>query len=305
MIKVNIKKTVKDSIHSYSLSDTSRELGGVLLGHYKEKDGHYWLEIEEKIIARHTEAAKSNITFTHMTWEYINQVKDDFFPNLKMLGWFHTHPGFGIFLSKEDCFIQKNFFNESWSIAYVIDPVHNNWGFFGWSNGSIVRIPENDIKIIPAKAEMAKSIAYSNYRPRSASVQGYKPGIWEKIRKKILFIILILSLTANVYLWFGDDGFSINSSTNIRENTAEQTSNTQNGNKDTDEQSYSDGLESEENDRNKKNGNQVSDSQNKNHKENNQNSNGNNVEPKEVLNRNDETEDDMLDDEEENKENNF
>ena len=58
-----------------------------------------------------------------------------------MVGWYHSHPRFGIFLSQYDVFIHSNFFAEQWQVAYVVDPVSGNSGIFGWENGEIVRYP--------------------------------------------------------------------------------------------------------------------------------------------------------------------
>lgn len=120
---VQINATSSEFINYYALSDTTQELGGVLLGNYAEKDGHFHIWVEAAIEAKHAEAAKSSVKFTHRSWEYINHIKDTQYPDYKVVGWFHTHPGFGIFLSEYDKFIQRNFFNLPWQIAYVVDPL--------------------------------------------------------------------------------------------------------------------------------------------------------------------------------------
>jgi proteasome lid subunit RPN8/RPN11 len=48
------------------------------------------------------------------------------------VGWYHTHPGFGIFLSNMDLFIHRNFFPQKWHIALVLDPVNKKSGYFCW-----------------------------------------------------------------------------------------------------------------------------------------------------------------------------
>ncbi len=137
-------------IYDYSLSDTSQELAGVLLGSYEEKDGHYRIFVKAAIEARYTEAAKGSVTFTHNTWDYINKVKDEKYPDYTIVGWFHTHPGFGIFLSGYDKFIHQYFFNLLWQVAYVVDPLAGQHGYFGWHSGSIVKIPfETETTIQP------------------------------------------------------------------------------------------------------------------------------------------------------------
>lgn len=140
-VYVYIKSSVIKEIDQYGSSDQSRELGGVLLGDYEDiGNERFIVRVEAAIKALHSEGGRANVKFTHDTWDYINQVKERYYKELKIVGWFHTHPGFGIFLSDYDAFIQSNFFNLPWHVAYVVDPIKKTHGFFGLANGSITRI---------------------------------------------------------------------------------------------------------------------------------------------------------------------
>ncbi len=139
---VNINYDLEKKIDQYARSDTSRELGGILMGSYFEYSDSYQLSIDIGIIATFTESTKFNLKFTHKTWEHINNIRDNDFPDKKVIGWFHTHPRLGVFLSKSDLFIQKNFFSFPWQVAYVVDPIIAEKAFFGWYGSRIVRIPK-------------------------------------------------------------------------------------------------------------------------------------------------------------------
>jgi len=89
------------------------------------------------IEGKHCEATPTTLKFTHETWKQICSSLDVKYPGQKILGWIHTHPSFGIFLSEYDKFIQQNFFNNENQIAYVVDPIQNNEGFYFWINGNI------------------------------------------------------------------------------------------------------------------------------------------------------------------------
>jgi hypothetical protein len=54
---------------------------------------------------------------------------------MSIVGWYHTHPTFGIFLSDRDRFIQEHFFSGPGQIAYVVDPVNKTEGVFFWREG--------------------------------------------------------------------------------------------------------------------------------------------------------------------------
>jgi hypothetical protein len=75
------------------------------------------------------------VTFTHQTWAKINAEMDTKFDHLKIVGWYHTHPDFGIFLSDRDRFIQEHFFSGPGQFAHVIDPLRRTEGVFIWRGG--------------------------------------------------------------------------------------------------------------------------------------------------------------------------
>ena len=53
------------------------------------------------------------------------------------MGWIHTHPNFGIFLSEYDRFVHENFFSEEYQVAYVVDPIQSIEGFYFWINSKL------------------------------------------------------------------------------------------------------------------------------------------------------------------------
>jgi proteasome lid subunit RPN8/RPN11 len=47
-----------------------------------------------------------------------------------IVGWYHSHPNFGCFMSPLDIQTQRNFFFRSYHTALVIDPIRNMLDFF-------------------------------------------------------------------------------------------------------------------------------------------------------------------------------
>jgi len=56
--------------------------------------------------------------------------------NLRIVGWWHSHPDFGCFLSKNDLETQRFFFPESYQVALVVDPIRDDFDFFNLDNNS-------------------------------------------------------------------------------------------------------------------------------------------------------------------------
>lgn len=124
------------AMQAHALSSMSREVAGVLVGPHPEKqpDGRYIVHVTDSIIAKHTRMQGASVTYTPESWRYVNDVMMERYPQEEavIIGWYHTHPGFGIFLSNMDLFIHHNFFTQKWHLALVLDPVGQRSGFFTW-----------------------------------------------------------------------------------------------------------------------------------------------------------------------------
>jgi len=139
-VKVYIKQDVYKKLEKMSSSDTTKELGSIIFGEYAEELGRTHVIISDYIEAKYTDASAATLTFTHETWDYVHKEHEKLCPEKKIIGWQHTHPNYGIFLSNYDMFIQENFFNLPFQVAYVIDPIQNIRGFFQWKNGKIEKL---------------------------------------------------------------------------------------------------------------------------------------------------------------------
>ena len=120
-------------------NDTSREIGGVLVGEVLKDDAGPYLKIETTVDALHADEKGAELTFTHATWEHINKEMDTKHKGKKVVGWYHTHPGFGVFLSDRDQFIHKSFFNLPFQVAFVYDPKSREHGMFTWHDNEVRR----------------------------------------------------------------------------------------------------------------------------------------------------------------------
>lgn len=139
-VQVYIRQDVYRALEEFAVSDTRKELGSILLGDYIQKDDALHVVISNYVEAKYTDASASTLTFTHETWDDIHSQHETRYPDRKIIGWQHTHPNYGIFLSNYDMFIQENFFDLPFQIAYVIDPIQNLRGFFQWKNGKVEKL---------------------------------------------------------------------------------------------------------------------------------------------------------------------
>jgi len=129
------------NIEAHAASDQSVELGGALLGGVFRHGQAQFVEITDSIIATKAEHAHAEITFTHDTWVEIEAERERRGAKAQIVGWYHTHPDIGVFFSEPDTFIQRNFFKEPWQVAFVIDPVRGDRGFFQVRGNSLLQAP--------------------------------------------------------------------------------------------------------------------------------------------------------------------
>ncbi len=108
------------------------EVGGVLLGGIWRSRLGLVTAMAEAVPAVRTEAGRGHITFSHDSWEEIYSYLDSLAANLQIVGWYHTHPGFGVFFSHHDSFIQQNFFSQPGQLGVVVDPVNKAVAGFCW-----------------------------------------------------------------------------------------------------------------------------------------------------------------------------
>ena len=135
-----IREETLESILDYSNLDLRREIGGFLVGGYfldSESDIHY-VEINHFSPAVDAKSQAASLTFTHETWSQANEDIRRRFPDQRILGWHHTHPGLGLFLSEYDLFIHRNFFSQPWQIAMVVDPRQREFVFYQWHETELV-----------------------------------------------------------------------------------------------------------------------------------------------------------------------
>ncbi len=182
-VQVYIKQDVYKQIEKFSKEDTKNEVGSILIGKYIAEEYRYTVIISDFIEAKYTDASAATLTFTHETWNYVWNEKDAEYPDKTIVGWQHTHPDYGIFLSEYDLFIQKNFFNFPWQIAYVVDPLADTRGFFQWKNGEI--------------SELNGFYVYDEVGEEIKIAKGTKPA---KKRISFLTILLAFLLIASAFL---------------------------------------------------------------------------------------------------------
>ena len=192
--QVIIHRSVLNEINRHGQTARDVEVCGVLAGNVFRDDVGSYLLIEAAVRGDHADNSSANVTFTAETWSHIQGVMEKDHADLRIVGWYHTHPGFGIFLSDMDLFIHGNFFNLPWQVALVFDPVSGEDGVFIWRDSKTVRVPfvvvedvEKEIVTVPVSAEITAAALADFSRRMQKS---------EKRQKTLVVILAFMALVA-------------------------------------------------------------------------------------------------------------
>lgn len=189
--QVIFRQSVLDEIHRHGQSSTDAEVCGVLVGDVYQDRTAPWAYVEHSIRGNGAVGKQTQVTITSETWTRIHETLERDFPGKRILGWYHTHPGFGIFLSGMDLFIQDNFFNTPWQFAFVYDPIGGDEGVFTWRAGKSERdafLVEQDTQTAPGDAQLPEAIAKLASRLRAV----------ERKLKAVFTVVLFIILAAIV-----------------------------------------------------------------------------------------------------------
>ncbi|MCP4415312.1 MAG: hypothetical protein GY805_01735 [Chloroflexi bacterium] len=167
-VVVSQRQQAISQIRAHSISNLRSELGGVLLGHAYRDGERLLVEVIAALPARNDDHGPVHFTFTADAWSQIHNERATKYPNLDIVGWFHTHPGLGVFYSSDDVVVHTAAFTLPWHVGLVVDPLGNEASYFGWQDGELAPIDgyfeQLDVQETPlAPWRVAKTEVWHNH----------------------------------------------------------------------------------------------------------------------------------------------
>jgi proteasome lid subunit RPN8/RPN11 len=170
-------------MHEHATAALPNETGGFLIGRvsFDHRDGCWHIEIEEAVPVAPDSQDPVHFTFT---WRDVDRVRSYREGQGKALvGWFHTHPDLGIFLSETDLErTHRVLFTEPFQVALVYDPTRGRAGYFFWEAAQMIDASqaawrEFDIAVMPDADEaprepVAPSLPPAGHEPPPAPADG-------------------------------------------------------------------------------------------------------------------------------------
>lgn len=129
--KVYIKQGALETLEDHLASNLRVEQGGILFGNaYEDPNYGIYVEINVAIPAPATVGSGVHLEFTSDSWQNIISYARSQHPQENIVGWYHSHPNLGVFMSGTDMNTQRAFFYHPWCLSIVRDPVRNSTGYF-------------------------------------------------------------------------------------------------------------------------------------------------------------------------------
>src|SRR5690349_9504534 len=122
VVKVFLSQSAYCRIVLHSTSELDDEVGGALVGLWcRDRDtDEQFVVVQHMLPAKHTRQGSVYLTFTQDT---IVDFHDDLEKNhsgRRIVGWYHTHPRMGIFLSHYDTWLHKTSFPDRWRVRWLV-----------------------------------------------------------------------------------------------------------------------------------------------------------------------------------------
>lgn len=122
-----------------STSEARVERGGALVGRYAiDPVGQRFIVITGVIPATAAPASSTHITIRQEDWLAIHQRLAEL-PSVRLLGWYHSHPGLGVQMSSTDRDTQRRIFAADWQVGLVVDPSNHAFQFYVGATAEPVR----------------------------------------------------------------------------------------------------------------------------------------------------------------------
>lgn len=122
--------------HAQRHAAVGKEALGLLTGQVFSHQGREYVFVEDYVTAEN-EASAVHVRFKENAFAALAK-KISGNSEKVFVGWSHSHPSFGCFLSSTDLRTHEEYFPEKWHVALVVDPVGKEKKLFKTVDGKAV-----------------------------------------------------------------------------------------------------------------------------------------------------------------------
>ncbi len=160
-------------------SSSHYEIGGLLVGKVYKRDQKFLVHIEKAIPDKLGESGSATYSFTYKSWARLMNITEEEYSSLRIVGWYHSHPNYGIFYSSVDKESHRTYFPKPWMIGVVVDPVRYTAGLFS------IREGERDPRMLSGFYEIPSEDKHNTIRWKNWESTGYTSLTKTKIKREL------------------------------------------------------------------------------------------------------------------------
>ena len=137
-----VQRIAEEKMRNHALEGMRRshEVMGLMMGGRFEWQGKEYAMTRD-VVTTELEASEYHVRFDHDALEGLFESLDDLDFDYSIVGWYHSHPGIGCFMSDTDISTQEGAFNMPHHSALVLDPVRREMEAYCLIDGKVEARP--------------------------------------------------------------------------------------------------------------------------------------------------------------------
>ncbi len=169
-----------ERIMAHARRKTEHECFGLLMGNVFVDDSKSvtWIYLQDAIEASQVDADTTTVEVSREEFMRINdevdRIREQTNDDVRKIGWYHSHPNYGIFMSNTDRLNQKRYYHQEWQLALVVDPIRSTLGFFRGASSN--RCPHRVVEIRPTLQPTVKKVKAVTYEDEADEFVSTKIG---------------------------------------------------------------------------------------------------------------------------------
>ena len=161
-LRIYVEDYVCTFLHQYAEAGGYGERLAFLVGRHLMIDGQPILFISGAIHGKHTEEYEGFLRFTEKSRDYAEEMLDEHFPMMEIVGWMQSQPSYGTYLNQHYASYHLRQFRKAYQVMFVLDPIERSNAFYA---------PDPDART-PSE-RMAETSGYFIYYEKNTNMHEY------------------------------------------------------------------------------------------------------------------------------------
>ncbi|MCL2357279.1 MAG: LysM peptidoglycan-binding domain-containing protein [Defluviitaleaceae bacterium] len=161
-LRIYMEDYVCTFLQQYAEGAGFEERIAFLAGRHMVIDGQQFLFIDGAIYGRYAEKIDGHLRFTEKSVEYAEEIMDEHFADLEIVGWMQSQPSYGTYLNQHYAAYHLRQFRKPHQVMFVVDPLERVNAFYA----------ANPVAMTPAE-RMAEISGYFVYYEKNKNMHEY------------------------------------------------------------------------------------------------------------------------------------